>query len=245
MAAPERPRTEKRSELVARRIVQHIVDAELQGGARLPAEAQMASKLGVGRGTLREALRILEVHGLITIRPGPGGGPSVAAAGSRDFGRFATLFFHLRGATYRDLAEARYVLEPMAARLAAERQDRASISRLNDAIASAARFGTETDDRWTRGSTSFHDVVAGLTGNKILDLFGESIKDVWLERIVGLVFPEEARSRVHEQHEQIARAIADGDGDAAEEIMRAHMSEFLDYVAERYPGMLDEIVDWR
>ena len=65
-------RTEKISQVIARDIVRQIYDAQMQPGTRLSSEAQMLSEYDVGRASLREALRILEVSGLISMRPGPG-----------------------------------------------------------------------------------------------------------------------------------------------------------------------------
>ena len=65
-------RNEKIAEAVARDIVRRIAAGKLPPGAQLPSEAQMAVDYGVGRASLREALRILEIHGLISIKPGPG-----------------------------------------------------------------------------------------------------------------------------------------------------------------------------
>ena len=70
-------RTDKIPDILARRILRAIVDGRLEAGARLPAEAEMLASFGVGRASLREALRILETHGLIRIKSGPRGGPVV------------------------------------------------------------------------------------------------------------------------------------------------------------------------
>src|SRR6478736_4725215 len=67
------PRAEKVSEVVARSIVQDIASRELQPGTMLPPESVMLERYRVGRASLREGLRILEIQGLITIKPGPGG----------------------------------------------------------------------------------------------------------------------------------------------------------------------------
>ena len=80
-------------------IVRDVVTRKLQPGTLLSSEAQMLEDYGVGRGSLREALRILEVHGLITMKPGRNGGPMVIEVGSRDYGRMSSLFFHLGGVT--------------------------------------------------------------------------------------------------------------------------------------------------
>jgi DNA-binding FadR family transcriptional regulator len=242
---PPTRRGEKMSELIARDIVHDIVSRGLERGAKLPAEAVMLDQLQVGRATLREALRILEVHGLISIRPGPGGGPVVASAKSKDFGRMATLFFHMQGATFRELIEARQVVEPLMARLAAERQDIEDMSRLSDAIEGARSAAVGEDTGWALASSGFHDVVAGMSGNRILDLFGEAIKEVWFDRVTGTMYPSDAREQVRRDHETIAKAIVAGDGRKAERLMRAHMQEWAGFVADRYPGLLDEVVDWR
>jgi DNA-binding FadR family transcriptional regulator len=238
-------RSQKMAAVIAREIVRDIVNHKLRAGSRLPSEAAMLQQFQVGRATLREALRVLEILGLIAIRPGPGGGPVVAGADSSDLGRMATLFFQMRGATFRELAEARMVLEPLMARLAAERQDAAAMERLDRSIAAARDASVEDDPGWAEVSTDFHGVVAGLSGNRILDLFGEAIKEVWFDRASALAFPSEAREQTRKEHELIAKAIAAGDGKKAERLMRAHMEEFLGYVFERFPGLLDEVVEWR
>ncbi len=73
----EARRNVKRSEVVAHRIAQAIASDGLIHGDRLPPESAMLSQYGVSRASLREALRMLEVQGLLNLRPGPGGGPIV------------------------------------------------------------------------------------------------------------------------------------------------------------------------
>src|SRR6266478_419143 len=113
------PRSGKISETIARDILDDIVVRKLPPGTMLASEAVMLDRYGVGRASLREALRILEIHGLIKIKPGPRGGPVVAEVTSSDLGRSATFFFHAVGATFADLLSARVAIEPMMARLAA------------------------------------------------------------------------------------------------------------------------------
>ena len=127
-------RPEKLAETVARRIVHDISDRGLQPGAVLPSEKQMSAQYEVARGTLREALRILEIHGLIQMKLGPGGGPVVNETRSDELGRMLTLFLHGAGATMADLMDARIVIEPMAARAAALSPNREAVARLRTAI---------------------------------------------------------------------------------------------------------------
>ena len=237
---PQR-RTEKISEIVAREIVHDM--RGMAPGTKLPAEALMLDKYRVGRASLREALRLLEVQGLIVIRPGPGGGPVVAAVDSRHFARMASLYFHLSAATYRDLVESRLVMEPVMARLAALRQDPNDLAKLQRFIAVTPPPG-ETRD-YLQHATDFHALLSGMSGNPVLDLMGRSLKDLYTDRLEGLIFPSEARARVHEEHAAIAKAITKGNATAAERLMREHMVEFVEYAGERNPGIFAEIVDWR
>ena len=240
---PAARRADKVSEVVARAIVHDIVSRGLQQGDTLPSEAVMLSRFHVGRGSLREALRILEVHGLITLKPGPGGGPIVAAPTSGNFGRIATLFFQLDGATFRELVEARSLLEPMMARIAAERQPREIIAALRSNVAEGKR--QQGQERNARVGTDFHGLMAGASGNRVLDLMSRAIKDVFYERVTSSLWPEEERPRIHLEHEAIVKAMADGNGGMAERLMRRHMEELVERCEARLPGLLDEIVDWR
>jgi DNA-binding FadR family transcriptional regulator len=197
----------------------------------------------VGRASLREALRLLEVQGLIVIRPGPGGGPVVAAVDSRHFARMASLYFHLSEATYQDLAEARLVMEPVMARLAAERQDPDDLEKLQQFIEGAP---DSTDHAsYFQHSTEFHAVLSGMSGNPVLDLMGRSLKDLYADRLEELIFPMDVRERVQHEHAAIARAIIKGNATRAEKLMREHMVEFVEFATARSPAMFSEIVDWR
>lgn len=249
--APRRPRsrrTDKISEVIAREIMHDIVRRDLRPGTTLPSEAAMLETYGVGRGSLREALRILEVHGLIAIKPGPGGGPAVAGADGRDFGRMATLFFHYGKATFADLVQARLVMEPVMARLAAERGGeevrlalQSNLDEMNEAMAD------KSVEAYLSASTDFHGVIAGLSGNRVLDLFGGALKSIYFDRVATgvAVFPDSARETVVHAHEAIAKAVIKGDANLAERLMREHMGEYAAYVGRGLPGFLDEILDWR
>src|SRR5712691_5213320 len=108
-------RTEKVPETVARKILHEIVEGGLVAGDRLPPEAAMSAEFQVGRASLREALRILETHGMIRMKPGPSGGPVVTDTRPSDYGKTTTLYLHRAGATFRELLEARLVIEPVMA----------------------------------------------------------------------------------------------------------------------------------
>ena len=110
-------------------IVKDIVDRGLVEGDRLPLEAAMVRQYRVSRASLREALRLLEVQGLISLRPGRGGGPAVGAAEPEHLARTATLFFHLDGTSYEELFLAHLELECEVSAMAADQPRPGASSR--------------------------------------------------------------------------------------------------------------------
>jgi GntR family transcriptional repressor for pyruvate dehydrogenase complex len=240
---PHRPRlarTEKVSQTVAREIVRTIVDERLQPGAVLPAEAEMVSEYGVGRASLREALRLLEVQGLVAMKPGPGGGPIVGSADSAHFGRMATLFFQLSGASFSDLLEARAALEPMMVRSLAEEQDPVLIAQLK--VVAAADL--EDERTYVRQAVGFHQLIASSTRNPVLNLLSSAIIDVYAARVPGTTFPIERRQEVCDEHLAVLRAVVRRRPAQAEALMRQHFETTRADVEARYPGLLDELVGW-
>lgn len=232
-------RGSKLAETLAKDILTRICEDGMVVGSQLPGEVQMQADYGVGRGSLREALRILEVHGIIRLKAGIGGGPIVEGAKTQDFGRMSTVFFQAGGMTFREVIDSRLVLEPMLARLAAERRDPALVEDLL-----AARTSTENDQVYLHTSANFHRQVAAMAGNRILSLISHSIEDIFHERVVGMLFPPERRDDVVKAHDAIADAIAAGDGNEAERLMRDHMVEYARYVEARHPALMDEVVMW-
>ncbi|MEQ8718415.1 MAG: FCD domain-containing protein [Acidimicrobiales bacterium] len=240
-----RRRTEKTAEWVAREILSDIVDRELEPGSKLAPQAEMLEDFQVGRASLREALRILETHGLITIKPGPGGGPVVSGVHGADFGRMATVFLHASGATFRELVAARLVIEPLMARQAAERQSRDAPPELHEALQRSREVSDDGDRGYISASTSFHDVVTSHSGNRVLDLIARALKEIYVERIREIAYEPSERARILEAHEAIADAILAGDGDTAETLMREHMVEYVEVISAKFPGVMDETVEWR
>lgn len=234
-------RTEKLSEVIAREIVRDLRD--LPPATMLPSEAIMLEKYRTGRASLREALRLLEVQGLIVIRPGPGGGPMVAQVDSQHYGRVSTLYYHMLGVEYQNVVDARLVMEPVVVRIAAERQDPDDILKLKEFVA-RMKAGPDADhDRYVRDATGFHAMLAGMSGNPVLTLSCRSLQEIYHDRVHGL-FPAEEQIRVERDHVTIAQAIIKGDATRAERLMRQHMQEYVDYSKLRYPGLLEETVDW-
>lgn len=246
VASPARRprRKDKLANAIAQSVLADIKQRGLTAGDKLPNEAAMLEQYDVGRGTLREAMRVLETCGLISLKPGPHGGPVVQSAHPEDFGRVASLFFQVAGVTYREVVEARLVLEPMAARLAAERHHRSAEA---DALLQLATGEAPKGDEhaYLNQTADFHASVVALSGNGLLTLVCQSLAEIYRDRVAGVLFPKSRQKDVYNVHADVAQAIVDGDGDRAYDLMAEHMGEYAKYVEKRHPSLLDEDVVWR
>lgn len=236
-------RTEKIAETVAREILRDMQQQGLQAGAMLPHESIMLERYDIGRGSLREALRILEVNGLVTIKTGPNGGPVVAAHDPRNFGQMTTLHLQSIGATYRELLDARAEYEALLARKAAERQEPEVAAAIRAAMERAKELN-EDDLDYASSASAFHAAVCDGGQNPVISLAAKSIQSIWSQHVTKVLFGREDRPEVHRQHEAITRAIENHDARRAERLMREHMRHYQDYCESLYPARMDDIVDW-
>jgi GntR family transcriptional regulator, transcriptional repressor for pyruvate dehydrogenase complex len=236
-------RTEKVAESVARQILQDIRRNRLGPGSMLPPESTMVERFGVGRGSVREALRILEVNGLVTLKPGPRGGPVVAPHAPGNFGQMMTLHLQLLGATYRQLLEARLEYEVVLARKAAEQPGEEAGRLVRESLA-PSQDGTD-EQRYVSATSGFHSAVGKASGNPVLALAADSIYAIWSVRVTEVLYPADERAQVITHHEAIARAIERHDAKRARRLMREHMLDYVEYCEKRYPARMDDIVDWK
>lgn len=236
----ERQRTLKASERVAQDIVRDIVRHGLLTGDRLPLEADMVGQYGVSRTSLREALRLLEVQGLISLKPGPGGGAVVGSVEPSHLARTLALHFHLGAATYADVMATQVAMEGLCARVAAMNPQRHE--RL------APWFEQEMPDgvpAFRELTVGFHGVIYDLTGNPVLSLLTQAVTHIVTQHVIMTMDPVDLRPAILEDHAALARVIADGDADLAERRMAAHFQAQHDHFAARSPARLKESIEWR
>jgi DNA-binding GntR family transcriptional regulator len=201
---------ESLADRVYRKIRALILSGELAPGEPLRQEA-LADGLGTSRTPLREALNRLATEGLIEFRPHRSA--VVATFSQRDI-----------EADY----EARMLVEPEAARLAAERSPRETKRALEAALAAQREAGSDLD-RQFEANRLFHLTLVAGASNPHLTRFIESL---WGGRIAPVFYARQARrpGRVKQdlrEHAEIARLIGAGDGDGAARAVEAHLAGAL------------------
>lgn len=229
--------------LVAQRIVDEIVDQDLKPGAPLLPERVMLPRYGVARGTLREALRILETYGLITIKTGPGGGPIVADAGSRPLASVIALVLQLDRASFRSIVDARLHLEPLLAREAAERRDDDDLAELRASI-TEMRKSVEDSEAFLNQNHVFHSAVARAAKNPVLYNMVESLNWILDGTALGIDYVPGTRDAIVVAHRRIYAAIESRDAEMAQAAMRIHIGEFAAYAERNYAHVMDQPLRW-
>lgn len=237
------PRPPKTALLVANAIVEEIARDSLKIGDRLPAEREMLQQYGVGRGTLRESLRFLELQGVIAVRPGPGGGPVVQHPDASNLATVLTLLLQFAGSRFRTIAETRVGLEPLMASLAAERITKESIEELQTTVTEMEK-GIDDLDRFLDANKRFHDIIAWASGNALYGLLVDAVLEIMDGTVVGVDYPVHRRPAIAKAHREILDALSARDSEAAEKAMRAHIREYMVYTETKFGHVLDEPVTW-
>nr|WP_245190352.1 FCD domain-containing protein [Leucobacter exalbidus] len=238
-----RIRPQKTALLVAQRIVKEITEAGKQPGDRLDPEHIMLETYGIGRGTLRESLRILELQGVISLKPGSGGGPIVQKPDSSVLASSLTLLLHYEKRPFASVVETRTVLEPAMAKFAAENAspDQLEALRLNVETVEAH---LDDDVYYHRENERFHAILAEASGNSIFQYLIAAMLGILDGTTVGVTYPREVKELSNKIHRDIYDAIANRDGVRAEKLMRSHLHAHADYTATNFPASLDAPIDW-
>lgn len=214
---------QKSYEVLADRLRETILDGSLEEGAKLPTERELVSQTGLSRGSVREALRKLEVEGLVKTRLGRLGGIIVSRPGNDAMAHFVRQFVRGRKLSLRTVQEARTTLEPHLAQMAAERRTEEDLARLRQLNAELA--GTLDDqEQFAAVNIDWHNMIASAARNELLSAFLYSIS---YQVAVSTIEPEydtlETRTAVLAIHTRILAAIEAGNADAAYRRMKRHM----------------------
>jgi len=221
------PRT-RAYELVIHQIEEQITAGALRVGDQLPAERDLAARLGVSRAAVREAMRAMEAQGVVRsgVGVGPDSGTFLTSMPSKALTQFLRLHMALANFPIDDVVETRIMLERWSARLAAKQssaEDRAAMAALLDAM------DVEVDDvaAFNELDTDFHVAMAEAAHNTLITEMTTAIRHS-MRSMVLASFKEhgdwaQLSDQLRSQHRAIYEAIADGDSQRAADAVEEHL----------------------
>ncbi|MHA7652747.1 FadR/GntR family transcriptional regulator [Mycobacterium sp. ML4] len=235
---PDAVRADKRAAKIARSIEEDIVRRGWAVGESLGSEAALQERYGVSRSVLREAVRLVEHHQVARMRRGPNGGLLICEPDAGPATRAVVIYLEYLGTTLADLLNARLVLEPLAAALAAENIDEAGIGRLRSVLSA--------EERWRPGLPAppeeFHIALAEQSKNPVLQLFIDVLMRLTKRyaRAARTESADEAADAAHRlrgAHADIVEAVTTGDSARAKTLSERHVERVTAWLAEhRHPA---------
>ena len=230
------------AEMVADILRERIVSGQLQDGASLPRQEDLLQEFRVSRPSLREALRILESEGLVTIHRGNLGGATVHVPRVGNAAYSVGLVLQSRGVQLADVRNALQAIEPVCAGLCAARDDRheevlPQLRLLHEEALAAVNDPLE----FTAASRRFHEGLVQSCGNETLKLVVGALESLWTTREEAWArdadqsggFPDPRRRLTGTRaHERILKYVADGDVGRVQRQVRLHLESSLVYALD-------------
>lgn len=212
----------KRSETIVEDYLAKIARGEMKEGDRLPTESEIGELYGVSRSAVREAVHTLAAKGLIVARQGSG--TTVAPRDQWNTLDPAFIAHTVGEGMFKYLLEAREIIEPAIARMAAQRALPEDIERMERHLAEQAEFADDAV-RNAIADIAWHDALAHASHNPVLVTMHGSIAQlgrVW--RTAAADVPG-AVGRALEWHTRVLDCVKEGDAEAAQAAMRLHLHQ--------------------
>ncbi|UCD80590.1 MAG: FadR family transcriptional regulator [Desulfobacterales bacterium] len=230
---------------VVAQIQEAIFDGRLKAGQTLPAERELKAMFNISRGTLREALRVLEQKGLIAIKLGVGGGSVVKAVDTEQVSESLGLLIRSQQVSLNHLAQFREDVEGIIAAHAAVKHAKKDIQNLKQLLAKAHKCvakGRSRRNAFIDIDKQIHMAMAEITGNPIYISVLHSIHDNihrYYDRFLSMEEPE-----LQENYQDlcaIVAAIEEGRADRARRLAENHVQRFSRYMKKRERDSLPTI----
>jgi len=226
------PRAVKRGDQVAELIKQRINDGQLRPGKRLSKEAELQQLFNVSRGSMRDALKALEVQGLVSLSTGPEGGATITRVPIARAFQSLQNFLFFENITLEDLYAVRRVLEPLMAAGAVAHLTDTDFEALERSVSVCEPFMVRHEDALDQRHEDihFHDVFAAAHPNAFLRSLCQIINQMLhsLVIVAGNVTQADYQAfgrRTVVAHRAILDAARRRDVEAVQQLMAAHMEE--------------------
>jgi GntR family transcriptional repressor for pyruvate dehydrogenase complex len=243
-------RFQRLAELVADRLRERILRGDLEDGDLLPKEEELRAEYPVSKPSLREAMRILEAEGLITVRRGNVGGAVIHRPTPSNVAYTLSLVLSANQVSIADVASALRSVEPTCAALCAARRDRARavVPKLR-ALQKRALGSVDDLVEATTLSRQFHETMVGLCGNETLIIVVGALEALWSSHETGWAHsaetesvPVEERRAALQSHQEIIELIAAGDGPGVRDLAAAHLAAVQSYPSSPTSGLVDPVI---
>jgi GntR family transcriptional repressor for pyruvate dehydrogenase complex len=219
-------RTGKVSELIAEQIKHLILTGTMKPGDRLPSERELVRRFEASRNSVREAVKILEIRGLLAIKRGSG--VYVTDINSKPMSDSLSSMLKVGKITVNQLTQARLVLEPGTARLACELIEGEDLRKLEENVKEASAMADSGRSAVSQ-NVRFHTLIAEATGNPVILLTMKTLFDVIEDTGVritsGSPRPAEGSIRAVKHHKRILKAFRKREAQIAYDLMLEHILE--------------------
>lgn len=218
------------SEAALEQIRELIVSQRMEPGSKLPSERELVQRLGISRASVREALRMLEIMGYVEVKPGKG----VYVRGlTSDLSVPLPSWLAHRKESLENHFEARLVLEPAAAGLAALRAKESDVAGLKKSLQT---FKTCVENNDLLGlitaDIEFHGIIASATGNRTIQFLMETVIRFLFEGWKATLRIEGRPRKTVAEHGAIFEAVVSGDQAGAKKAMERHLQNALAHLRE-------------
>lgn len=208
-------------------IIERIARGEMEAGSRIGSELEIMQQYGLSRSIVREALRMLERDGLVSVRSGPNGGVFARNPGMLPLSRSLDLFSTFHDIGPEKLVEARLELEVLTARLAASRRQETHLEELERLNAEWKRLLQAEDIEAAAGANvEFHLALARAADNPFLEAFIRALKHLMYETALENPYGSRGLGYAMSSHEGIIEALRQKDSRGAVSQMRKHQNAF-------------------
>lgn len=236
----------KLSDQVVDRVKFWLMSKDIKPGDRLPQEKELIEIFGVSRGTMREALKALEVQGLITIAPGRSGGAVVAEVRYDTAAGLLSNYFYFQRLKADEIYDMRQMIEPDMAASVVDRLTEADFRRLEQLIEACrnVRDTPEARRKQRLDELEFHNVLAARSPNPLYSFTCRFINKVLSDQVVFKRMYQERQLRIdrenQEAHRELLEAYRARDRERVHKAMTRHMRECACHIVE-----LEAVVETR
>lgn len=222
----------KASDVLAHELRERILEGRFPEGTPLPPERELVVQTGMSRTTVREALRMLEVQGLVRVRTGRAGGAFVRLPDKDSVESSVRLFIRGQQIRLAALLETREAIEPFCAKLAAQNRTDADLARLDAANVAIADPHASLAE-FLQANVDWHVGVATASHNELLiGVMTALARAIYTSTENEQFIDDDVRKGAARAHETITKAIRDHDADAAVRRMQRHVHVYAETILQ-------------